>query len=313
MIKKKPSVNKYRLVTRADFDGLVCASLLKELGLIEDILFVHPKDMQDGKIKITGRDITANLPYVEGAYLVFDHHRSEVARVKKKSENYIFNPNAPSTARIVYDYYGGKNAFPQIQEEMILAVDKADTANFLTDEVLNPSGWTLLSFLMDSRTGLGRFGDFDTSNFQFMKDLIDYCRKYTIDQILKLPDVKQRVDFYFRFQDKFIRQIKRCSVLYANVLVINLKEEKTIYPGNRFLKYTLFPRCNVSIMIIWGLKRRNTVFTVGKSIFNKTCDKNLGEILSAYGGGGHSNAGTLQLPHEKEEEILNELIEKLKT
>ena len=181
---------KYRLVTRSDFDGLVCAVLLKDLGMIDDIKFVHPKDMQDGKIEISGRDITTNLPYVNGAYLVFDHHLSETIRNEGKRENHIIDPSAKSAARVVYNYYGGKERFPKISEEMMDAVDKADAAQFSVDEILRPHGWVLLNYLMDPRTGLGRFREFRISNYQLMMDLIDCCKDLTIDEIMALPDVK---------------------------------------------------------------------------------------------------------------------------
>src|SRR5690349_837798 len=147
---------KFRLVTRSDFDGLVCAVLLKHLNLIDDILFVHPKDMQDGKIAITKRDITTNLPYVSGAYLAFDHHLSETIRNRGVRENHVIHPEAPSAARVVWDYYGGDQTFPVAWRDMMAAVDKGDSARFSREEVLEPAGWNLLNFLMDARTGLGR-------------------------------------------------------------------------------------------------------------------------------------------------------------
>ena len=190
--------NKHRLVTRSDFDGLVCAVLLKKLDLIDEILFVHPKDMQDGKIDITARDITTNLPYVAGAHLAFDHHLSETVRVTGKPKNHIIDANAPSAARVVYDYYGGKAKFPKVSDEMMVAVDKADSAQFSRNEILEPSGWVLLNYLMDARTGLGRFREFRICNYQLMMQLIDACLTLSVDQILATPDVKERVDLYCR-------------------------------------------------------------------------------------------------------------------
>jgi len=303
---------KYRLITRSDFDGLVCAVLLKEMSLIDDIKFVHPKDMQDGLIEVTDRDITTNLPYVPGVYMAFDHHLSETVRNKEHMENHIIDPNAPSAARVVYEYYGGKEKFPAISEEMILAVDKADSAQFNKEDVLDPKGWELLSFLMDARTGLGRFRTFKVSNYNLMMDLIDYCKDHNIEEILTLPDVKERVELYFKYSEEFKAQITQNATVHDNVLVINLKEEETIYPGNRFMKYALYPDTNISVQVIWGLKKQNTVFTVGKSIFNRTSNVNIGEIMLAYGGGGHLNAGTCQVPNEDAERLLKEIVEKLK-
>jgi len=195
-------MEKYRLITRSDMDGLVCAVLFKELGMIDEIKFVHPKDVQDGKIDIGPNDITTNLPYVSTAHLSFDHHHSETLRIDHTPENMVMNASAPSAARVVYNYYGGKEKFPTISEDMIAAVDKADAAAFTKEDVLNPEGWELLSFLMDSRTGLGRFREFRVSNYALMMDLIDYCKNHSIDEIMALPDVKERVDLYFEHAEK---------------------------------------------------------------------------------------------------------------
>jgi nanoRNase/pAp phosphatase (c-di-AMP/oligoRNAs hydrolase) len=218
-------MEKYRLVTRSDFDGLVCAVLLKELDLIDDILFVHPKDMQDGKVKIGERDITTNLPYVDGVYLAFDHHISESIRLGGKRDNHIIDSLAPSASRVVYRYFGAEERFPDISKEMIKAVDKADSADFTKDEILNPKGWVLLSFIMDARTGLGRFHQFRISNYELMLNLIDYCKNHTIDEILDLPDIKERVDLYMEHQPLFIDQLKRCSKLRNAIVVLDIRKE----------------------------------------------------------------------------------------
>ncbi|MCH4888010.1 exopolyphosphatase [Acidaminobacter sp. JC074] len=301
---------KKRLITRSDFDGLVCAVLLKEMDLIEDIKFVHPKDMQDGIIEVSENDISTNLPYVEGIGLAFDHHLSETIRNEKK-DNHIIDPDAPSAARVVYDYYGGKDKFPMISDEMMAAVDKADAAWFTEEDILDPKGWELLSFLMDARTGLGRFRDFRISNYNLMMDLIDYCKNHTIEEILQLEDVKERVDLFFSYKDQFYDQIRKNARVQGDVLVVNLKDEETIYPGNRFVKYALYPDTKISVQVIWGFRKQNTVFTVGKSIINRSSDVNIGEIMLSYGGGGHKNAGTCQVDHEDADRVLEELLVKL--
>ncbi|MEG4307367.1 exopolyphosphatase [Microcoleus sp. D3_18a_C4] len=303
-----PLTKKYRLVTRSDFDGLVCAVLLKELDMIDEIKFVHPKDMQDGKIEITNNDISTNLPYVEGVHLAFDHHFSETLRHEKIKINHIIDPYAASAARVLYKYYGGQAKFPDISEAMMAAVDKSDSAQFAQEEVLHPQEWVLLNFIMDARTGLGRFKEFTVSNYQLMMQLIDYCKYHTIDQILQLPDVKERVDLYFEQEEKFKEQIQRCAKVYNNLVVLDLRNEEVIYAGNRFVIYALFPECNVSIHVLWGLKQQNTVFAVGKSIFNKTSKTNIGELMLRYGGGGHQNAGTCQIENDKASQVLKELI-----
>ena len=299
---------KFRLVTRSDFDGLVCAVLLKHLDLIDDILFVHPKDMQDGKIAITSRDITTNLPYVSGAHLAFDHHLSETIRNTGDRQNHVIDPNAPSAARVVYDYYGGGNKFPSAWNDMMLAVDKGDSAQFNRDEILDPKGWDLLNFLMDARTGLGRFRDFRISNYNLMMDLIDYCRSHSISEIMALPDVKERSDLYFDHAEKCKEQIRRCSTVHKNLVVLDLRNEETIYAGNRFVIYALYPEQNISIHVLWGLKNQNTVFATGKSILNRTSKTNIGALMLEYGGGGHENAGTCQVENEMAEDVLGALI-----
>lgn len=301
---------KFRLVTRSDMDGLVCAVLLNDLNLIDDIKFVHPKDMQDGKIEISGRDITTNLPYVPGVHLAFDHHWSETLR-NEKHPSHIIDPKAPSAARVVFDYYGGKTRFPTISDEMMTAVDKADAAQFSREDILDPKGWELLSFLMDARTGLGRFRTFNISNYQLMMNLIAYCRSHGIEDILQLPDVKERVDIYFDHQPKAREQIQRCSTVYQNLVVLDLRKEETIWATNRFTIYALFPQTNISIHQLWGVQKQNTVFATGKSILNRSSHTNIGELMLRYDGGGHENAGTCQIDNDKADAVLAELITRI--
>jgi nanoRNase/pAp phosphatase (c-di-AMP/oligoRNAs hydrolase) len=303
----KMAKQKYRLVTRSDFDGLVCAVLLKELDLIDEIKFVHPKDMQDGLVKVTDRDITTNLPYVEGCHLAFDHHLSETVRVGKR-DNHIIDPDAPSAARVIYDHYGGKLQFLTIPDDMILAVDQGDSAQYEMDDILKPKAWSLLNFLMDARTGLGRFKSFRVSNYQLMMDLIDHCRDKSIERILELPDVKERADLYFQHEQAFKDQIKRCGKQHGKVVVLDLRKEDPIYPGNRFMIYALFPDSNVSIHVMWGVQKQNTVLAIGKSIFNRTSKTDIGPLCLKYGGGGHAGAGTCQIANDKADQILKEVV-----
>lgn len=303
---------QYRLLTRSDMDGLVCAVILKELGILGDIKFVHPKDVQDGKIEVDENDILTNLPYVDGCHLCFDHHDSEEERnAGQFQDNHILSSDADSAARVVYDYYGGRERFPRISDEMMEAVDKADAAKFSREEVLEPQGWELLSFLMDARTGLGRFREFRVSNYQLMMDLIDYCRDHTIEEILALPDVVERIELYREHEPLFREQILRCSTVYDNLVVLDLRDEEIIYSGNRFLIYALFPQCNISIYAIWGLRKQNTVFTIGKSIFDRSCKTDIGSLCLEYKGGGHMNAGTCQVPNETADQDLEVIIRRI--
>lgn len=300
--------NKFRLVTRSDFDGLVCAVLLKHLDLIEDIGFVHPKDMQDGKVGIGSNDITTNLPYVAAAHLVFDHHESETVRNATIKTNHVIDKDAPSAARVVWRHYGGEDTFPAEWNDMMEAVDKADSAQYSLEEILDPKDWCLLNMLMDSRTGLGRFREFRISNYNLMMDLIEHCKDRSIDEILELPDVAERVALFREHQEKFEDQLKRCSTVHENLVVLDLRDEEVIYAGSRFTIYALFPECNISIHQLWGLKQQNVVFATGKSIFDRSCKTNVGQLMLKYGGGGHAAAGTCQVPTEKSESTLQALI-----
>lgn len=299
---------KYRLITRSDFDGLVCAVLLEELGMLDEIKFVHPKDMQDGKVEVTARDITTNVPYVEGVHLAFDHHESETVRLRHKPENHIIEAHAPSAARVVYNYFGGPEKFPRIGQDIMEAVDKADSAQFSRDEIIAPSGWVLLNYLMDPRTGLGRFREFRISNYQLMMDLIDACLKLSIDEILELPDVKERVELYREHEPMAIEQLKRCATVHGNLVVLDLLKEDVIYATNRFMIYALFPQCNISIHKMWGLRQQNTVLATGKSILDRSSQTNIGELMLKYGGGGHAAAGTCQVENDQADQVLQELI-----
>lgn len=300
----------FRLITRSDFDGLVSAVLLKELNLIDRIWFVHPKDVQDGKVDVTDNDITANLPFADGAHYAFDHHSSEVDRVGKKP-NHIIDPEAASTARLIYNSFGGRERFTNIPDDMMNAVDKADSAQFDKEEILNPTGWVLLNFIMDPRTGLGRFHNFRISNYQLMMDLIDACMNYSVDEILALPDVKERVDLFNAHRTEFADQLKRTTQVHNNLTVTDLRYEESIFVGNRFMIYALFPEANTSMHVLWGKGQKSVVFAVGHSILNRTSNIDVGGLMLQYGGGGHKGAGTCQAPAEEAETVKQELIDKM--
>ncbi len=300
--------SQYRLVTRSDFDGLVCAVLLKKMDMVGDILFVHPKDVQDGRVELTKNDITTNLPYNPYVHICFDHHLSEVLRSTSGVQNHIINAGAPSAARVVYEHFGGKDTFPDISDEMMVAVDKSDTANFNIEEVLNPTGWVLLSYLMDPRTGLGRFRNFSISNYELMMKMIHLCGSgISLQEIIEDADVQERIELYFEHQEKAKEQLSLCSKIHGNLIELDLRDVDPIWATNRFTLYALFPQCNISSHIMWGLHKRNVVFAVGKSILNRSSNVNIGEIMLTYGGGGHLNAGTCQVPIDHAEDTLIEL------
>ncbi len=301
--------SQFRLVTRSDFDGLVCGMLLRELDLIDEVKFVHPKDMQDGIVPITGRDIVTNLPYVPGCHLAFDHHASEVLRADgHNTAQHVINADAPSAARVVYEYYGGAPSFPRIQPALMQAVDKADSARFARDEILDPQGWVLMNFLMDSRTGLGRFRHFRISNYELMMKLIEECRDRSVEDVLALEDVRERVELYNAHRDAFVAQLHRCTTVHGTLALFDLRDEEVIYAGNRFMIYALFPECDISAHLMWGVRKENTVFAIGKSILDRGSPVNVGAVCLRYGGGGHEAAGTCQVPNSHAEQIKQELI-----
>jgi len=301
-----------RLLTRSDFDGLGCAALLKEIGIIDDIKFVHPKDIQDGIIEVDSNDVLANIPYVKGCGLWFDHHSSEEERKEFGTFEGKSDPSAPSAARVIYNYYGGEEKFDNLHlEDLLKAVDKADSGNFTVNEIIEPEGWSLLSFIMDPRTGLGRYKDYRIGNYDLMLDMIDYCRSKTAEEILEIPDVKERVNRYFEQDILFKSMIIDNSTTYKNVIVIDLRDQEEIFTGNRFLIYALYPEQNISIQIIWGIKKQNVVFTCGHSIVNRTSKTDVGSLMLKYGGGGHRKVGTCQVPTDKADQYLKEIIKKM--
>ena len=302
-----------RLVTRSDFDGLVCAALLFEAGVIDDIKFVHPKDVQDGKIEVTSNDILANVPYADGVGLWFDHHTSEEERLGSDHKFEGVSTPALSCARVIYDYYGGSEKFAGMDENGLMeAVDKCDSGQFTKQDILMPEGWELLSFIMDPRTSLGRYKDYSISNYQLMEKLAKKCAHDTADQILGDADVKQRIERYFAQEKEYEKMIADYCTVEDNVLIIDLHECDEIVTGNRFKEYVLFPDQNISIRIIWGFQKQNMVMTVGHSVFNKTSKTNVGKLMLKYGGGGHPYVGTCQVAIEDWEKIKDEIVAAMK-
>ncbi len=308
--------DKKRLVTRSDFDGLVCAMILRECDLIDEIKFVHPKDVQDGKVDLSNNDITTNLPYDERVFMCFDHHESELKRNAgmKDKDNWFIEGRAKSAARVVYNYYYLNQGYDlsKISDEIMEAVDKGDSADFNKDEILNPKDWVLMNFLMDARTGLGRFHNFRISNYDLMMELIGYCVNHDIKDVLQLPDVKERVDLYMEQSEKFKEQLKAISHMEGKVVIVDQKAAgDVIYAGNRFMIYAMYPEAEISVHVAWGFRKQNTAVMIGKSIINKVSDFNIGELCLEYGGGGHANAGTCQIDNDKIDDILPEIIKKL--
>lgn len=303
------SASKFRLVTRADFDGVVCGTLFQELDMIDEVVFAEPFDMQAGRVAVTDRDITANLPYVAGVHLCFDHHASELTRIGGDRANRIIDPNAPSAARVVYNHFGGKNKFSDIPDGLIEAVDKADSANYSEEDILAPDKWTLLNFIIDPRTGLNRFKDFSTTSEEFMVDLMTYCRHHPIDELMRLPEIIERVQRYEEHEERAEHQIVRCATVYGGLLVIDFRRENLIYATNRFTPYALYPQCSLSLHVLNEEVPGRVHFAMGHSILNRASNVNVGELMLEFGGGGgHKVAGGCYVPEANADAMLDRLI-----
>ena len=303
-----------RLLTRSDFDGLACAVLLTEKGVVDRYTFVHPKDVQDGKVAVTDNDVLANIPYAAGCALWFDHHVSETDRLELQNLKFegVSRP-APSCAQLIWEYYRGEESYNRRLIPLLEAVNKTD-AGFLSsvEDIMNPTGWILLSFIVDPRTGLGRFKDYRIGNYQLMLDLIEYCRKMTVDRILEIPDLAERTKRYFQHQDLFIDMLARCCSIDNNVIIVNLLNEKTIYCGNRFIAYSLHPRQNIEVRVMWGRNKKNIVLACGHSIVNRSSLTNVGKLMHRFGGGGHEYVGTCQVAMEDYRATLEKILDQIK-
>ena len=300
-----------RLLTRSDFDGLACAVFLKEAGVIDHWKFVHPKDLQDGLIEVTQDDCLANVPFVEGCGLWFDHHSSEEERNAYKGKYKGESRYSPSCAHIIYDYYGGRERFPRY-DDLLEAVDKVDSANLTFEEVLHPNDWILLGFIMDPRTGLGRFRNFRISNYALMEEMINWCSTMNIHEIMAEADVRERIELYGDQTEKFIDMVKQHTTVQNKIIISDLRGVDPIYTGNRFLIYGLYPDANISVWIVNGKGGNGCSAAVGYSIMNRTCTIDVGALMLKYGGGGHRVVGTCQFSDDTMEEKLEQLLSDMK-
>ncbi|MCP4756375.1 MAG: exopolyphosphatase [Proteobacteria bacterium] len=299
-----------RLLTRSDFDGLVCAVLLDIKNIVDEYKFVHPKDIQDGIIEVTKNDVLTNIPYVPGCGLWFDHHFSETERLDLEKIEFEGDlSDAASAAQVVWDYYGGRDTFGRELLPLLEAVNIFDSAQVIYDEIMEPEGWILLAYIMDARTGLGRFKDYRIGNYQLMMDLIKYCTTMTVEEIMQQPDVNERIKRYFNHQQLFQDMLNRCTKTKNNVIVTNLLDQETIYVGNRFVDYALNPDQNINVRVFWGKDKANVVFACGHSVLNRTSRTNVGKLMLKYGGGGHEAVGTCQVPIDQWEQTLKEIVE----
>ena len=303
-----------RLLTRSDFDGMACAVLLKDLGIISSYRFVHPKDIQDGKIEVSSNDVLVNVPYVAGCGLWFDHHASEQTRLENLDFEFEGQYRAaPSCARVIWDYYDGDNTFPDHLLPLMEAVDKVDSGDLSASDIENPSPWILLAFLMDPRTGLGRFRDFRLTHQQLQEEMVEQCRNRTIDELFELSDIKERAARYHEQAPFFRQMLSNCTRQEANVIAIDLRQQEPIFAGNRFTVYSMFPQANVSVQIMWGFQKQNVVISCGYSILNRTCEADIGALMHEFGGGGHKQVGGCQVPVELAEQSIAQIVARLKS
>jgi nanoRNase/pAp phosphatase (c-di-AMP/oligoRNAs hydrolase) len=215
-----------------------------------------------------------------------------------------------SAARVIYEYFKDRYDLSKF-ETMLVEVDKVDSGKLTADDILNPKSWVLLGFLSDPRTGLGRFRDFRISNYSLMEELIDLCRSEPIEKILEHPDVKERIDLYFEQTELFKAMLNKHTTVKGNVIITDLRGVETINAGNRFLIYSLYPEQNISMWIVDGKNKENCAIACGYSVLNRSATVDVGSVLLSYGGGGHKQVGTCQVPYADADRVIGELADKL--
>jgi hypothetical protein len=301
-----------RLLTRSDFDGSVCAAILEDLGIVDEILYIHPKDLQDRKINVTENDVIANVPYVEGCGLWFDHHSSEHGRLRPDGKFKGSSELAPSAAEVIYNYYNKNEDYADKLkkfERLIGVVGVADSAAFSEADIINPQGWTMLAFIADPRTGLGYKHNFRISNFDLMKRLPKLLRTKAVEEILALPDFQERIQLYHEENQKFKQLVNKLAQVNGDAILIDFRGIDEIPIGNRFMEYILFPQQNISIRIADGRNKEFAMISVGHSIINKTSTVDVGTLTLKYGGGGHKKVGTCQVDYEDVDRVVAEMLQ----
>ena len=258
---------------------------------------------------MTPRDLLANLPYVATAHRVFDHRSPPQLRSTAHVCNHVLDPNSPSAARLIWMHYGGNFSMPHVRESMLDAVDQSSQAKFTIEDVLHPTRWILLNFIMDSRTGLGRFRRFRISNLQLMHALVSMCRSLDVDEVLLNEDLRERTDLYKSHEGRAVDQMLEAATQHGKTLMLDLRTQEPIWAANRFLPYALFPQCSIVIRRMWGRDRRNTVFALGRSIFDRSSTVDIGALCERFGGSGHLYAGTCQIEHSMADKVMDELLQ----
>ena len=283
-----------RIVTRPDFDGVVCAALLKEaLSIDAPILWVQPSDMQHRQVTIQPGDIIANLPYHENCALWFDHHYSNRPEGAVKGAFRI----APSAAGIVHDYY--RDRLKRDYTELIHQTDRIDSADLTVDEILRPENhpYVLLSMTITTRS---------PSEQSYWDHLVTLLQTRTIDQIMMDTAVQQRCRQVVADNDAYEEALRENTTLVEHVAITDFRNHDPAPDGNRFLVYSLFPDCTVSVKIVY--QDQLASIKVGHSIVNRGCRVNVGQMLASFGGGGHPGAGACRFPREKSTDYLERIV-----
>jgi hypothetical protein len=315
-----------RLVTRADFDGLVCGALITFMEEIDAYLFVEPKFMQDGVVEIRSGDIIANLPYHPACTLWFDHHVTNAESWRRHLGDQA-NPDrtiaigkggfalAPSAAGIVYRYYlqrekelGNGDTLSLLSsarwQRLIEETDKIDAGELTPEDVLRPAGYVLVSMTADGKRA---------EDEPYWLRLIELLRDRSLDEILADPEVEKRCREILDAQERLKTILIERAELKGNVIFVDLRGIKGIPDGNRFLLYTLFPTGNISIRVADDSQRPNTTaISVGYNIFNTTSRVNVGALMEKHGGGGHRVVGSCRVAEQEAERAIREIFEAVK-
>jgi len=289
-----------RIVTRPDFDGVICAVLLYEAeDIVEPVQWVEPSDMQKGLVDVHPGDIIANLPYNEKCTLWFDHHYT----------NKIDSPfkgafkDTPSAARIIYEYFDGK--WSRNYSSLVDAADKIDAADLSLDEVLHPEKYeyVLLALTVSNQ---------DDPDEAYWNRLVALLRQNDIQAVVNDPVVKERCRASVEENRKYETFLKGYTRMKGPVAVTDFRSFEKAPSGNRFLVYSLFPEAVVHARIRFDAKdNQRVVVNVGHSIFNRRCNVNVGLLLSQFEGGGHPGAGSCRFHVSKTDEYLPRIIDVL--
>jgi oligoribonuclease NrnB/cAMP/cGMP phosphodiesterase (DHH superfamily) len=315
-----------RLVTRADFDGLVCGALLTKFEAIDAYLFVEPKFMQDGMVEIRAGDIIANLPYHSSCTLWFDHHITNTTPDFPKP--IVLGKGgfrlAPSAARVVYEYYKelamsqrpigtDEEQTIRLTNDEIIAfldserikyllheTDRIDAGKLEPQDVLDPQGYVLISMTTDGR---------NAGDEPYWLRIIELLRDAPLEDVLRDPEVSRRCQQIRDEQEQLRKLLLARTTMKRNVIYVDLRGIDEIPDGNRFLIFTLFPQGNIQVKVADDKQRENTTsISVGYNIFNSTSNVNVGELLSHYGGGGHKVVGSCRVPTDQADQAIREIV-----